>query len=879
MKAGILWFIGTSSSWPLGWRLALAGGLVALVTGGRLLLGAEFAHYLIFMSYMPAVAVAAMLTGVGGGLFATALALLATQIIFVPRIDAMDLAAVTMFLLASATMVGMAGLIQFGKSRLALAAQLERSESELRAFITQAPVAVAMFDTDMKYIAISERWRKDYALEGRQILGQSYYDVLPEISDAWKDVHRRALSGEEAKMEEDLFHRADGSAQWLRWEVKPWRLNGERVGGIIINTEDITARKEAQERLVESEASFRAMFENSTVGMAQVSRDGVFIRSNKRLCEILGFSSEQLARRRFQELTHEDDVAEDAALVTKLQAGTIDHFRRLKRYRRSDGNLIWAVISVGAVRALDGSFAYAVAVIEDITERRKAEEKSRKYSRVIEQAASSVIITDASGVIEYVNPHFSQITGFASEEVVGKRANIVKSDHTPEAEYRNLWHTIANGGVWRGEFRNRRKDGSLYWESAIVSPIRDTDGKISHFASIQEDISDRKEIEKEFAEIQRMEAVSRLAGSIAHDFNNLLAVIAGNLELIEQRTPDEAIKALAGSALAASYAGAGFNRRLLSLSGRHRTAPTALTVNDHVNDARVLYRHAAGHDIELQLDLADGLWPVTADAGEMDSALLNLLINSRDAMPRGGRIVIQTRNVGIDALTSNLSDNPGVRDYVRISVIDTGEGMIKEVLEQAFEPFFTTKKVGKGTGLGLSSVRNFVTQSGGFTTIESRPADGTTVNLFLPRASAQRQLSKPFLDQELPYGGGETVLVVEDDKSVREATLKRVEALGYAVEEAHCGTEAIRLLKARPDIKLMLSDIAMSGMNGLELARKVREEAPDVRIVLATGFNGGVSHGTELVADAPILQKPYSREQLANTLARALKSSTLSERV
>jgi len=1178
MNDRVLRFLGKCNSWPLGWRLALAVAIVLLAAIARFLLMPEIGDRFVYVTYYPAVSIVTMMTGVAGGTLAAVLSLACAQFTPVARFDIADLIGAMGFVAGSTTMLGMAKLLQLGRARLAVAEAARRGEEQLRQFTEQAPLALAMLDTEMRYIAASRRWLTDRGLDGRELAGQSHYDIFPWVSDAWREAHRRALAGEVVRAEEELLHRPDGSERWQRWEVRPWHRADGKIGGVIIFAEDITARKQAEEKLRRSEALFRAMFENSAVGMAQVSPDGMFMSVNKRLCDTLGYSAEEFCRLSFADITHPDDLAAHLAARKRLLAGEIDHFSSEKRYIRKDGSCLWGIISVGAVRDRGGAEGYGAVVVEDISERKHAEQALqenerrlatdldamtrlhrlgtlvikdsdpqpvlnevvdtaiaiagadfgniqfvdartghlrivaqrgfpqwwvdywnapsaavgacatafasgervvvedvdrspifvgspalevqqragvravtstplmsragqlvgmfsthyrtphrpdqptmrlldllaqqaadiieqmrananlresearyraivdsafasivtmdengiiqaanpatrtvfgydpdeligvnvsvlipeeragrrgdiepfkragifeiigvgreltgfrkegsaidielmvsewrdaagerfftgsirditdrkrvqdtlRKFSRVVEQTASTVVIANADGIIEYVNPRFSETSGYTAEEAIGKRPSMLKSGHTADAEYRELWQTITSGGVWRGEFHNRRKDGSLYWETAIISPIRGADGRITHYAAVKDDISTRKEIEGQFVAAQRLETVGRLAGSIAHDFNNLLAVIAGNLELIQQRSNDAGIQALVRPALNAAEAGAAFNRRLLSLSGRRRSEPRPFVVNERIQDTRILLECSLGAEIAIKYDLADDLWPSIADPGEIDSALLNLVTNSRDAMPNGGEIVIQTRNAAISADTaSGLRKNVRAGDYVRISVIDNGEGMRKEVLERALEPFFTTKAEGRGTGLGLSSVHNFAAQAGGFITLESREQDGAIVSVYLPRAPIEKEGQRPA--EDVPYGDGEVVLVVEDDDRVREVTLKRVEALGYVAEAARSGAEAIEVLKSAPGVDVILSDIVMpGGMTGFELARWARSEAPAVEIILATGFSGDASAGNQVALDVPILHKPYSREQLAHALVAAL---------
>ena len=866
-------FVGQCNSWPLAWRIVAATVLVLVATAARALLSVEFGSRFLYVSYFPAVSIAAMMTGVAGGAVATLLSVFLAHVGSDAQYNAADLIRGVGFVAGSSVTIGMARLLHMGRDRLAASEAARHDEDQLRQFIEQAPVALAMFDERMRYIAISRRWRDDYHLGKQIIIGRSHYEVFPEIPETWKKIHQRALSGEIVRAEDDLFSRTDGNKQWLRWETRPWYRDGH-IAGIIIFSEDITVRKKSEEKILRSEARFRTMFENSSVGMAQVSSDGHFLRVNERLCEMLGYTQAEMEGLLFQQLTHPDDIAADLLDARRLRAGEIDRFDREQRYIRKDGSVVWGHLSAGAVRDASKKLAYSVAVIEDTTERKRSDEALRKFSRAIEQTASTIVITNANGIIEYVNPHFFESTGYAAEDAVGRRPNILNPDYTDEAACAELWRTIKRGHVWRGEFQNRRKDGSLYWERAIVSPIRGSDGTITHFVAIQDDITERKKIESQFAAAQRMEAVGRLANGIAHDFNNLLAVIAGNLELIKQRGSDDRIKQLVTAALDAAQAGAAFNRRILSLSGRQsRLGQVAFVANDRIGDTRILLDHTIDPKITLKYVLADDLWPATADPGELDSALLNLVINSRDAMPDGGEIVVQTRNEHLDTLNAHAlfkGAQPG--DYVCISVSDNGVGMGKEVLEQAMEPFFTTKTEERGTGLGLSSVRNFAVEAGGFIAIESQEGEGTAVRIYLPRTPQAPAVKNGASEKaDIPLGDGECVLVVEDDERVRDITLKRIEALGYVAEQARSGSEAFALLRSGLPVDLVLSDIVMPGtMSGLDLARRVRAEMPAIGFVLATGFSGEPL-GKSQALDVPVLHKPYTREQLARSLAKNLR--------
>jgi CheY-like chemotaxis protein len=370
-----------------------------------------------------------------------------------------------------------------------------------------------------------------------------------------------------------------------------------------------------------------------------------------------------------------------------------------------------------------------------------------------------------------------------------------------------------------------------------------------------------------------MEAFGQLTGGIAHDFNNLLTIVLGNLELLQPKLAGEDERALLHRAVDAAQMGARLTSRLLSFARRRRLAPELLNLNDLVLGLAELLKRSLGERVTLTTVLAGNLWPTRADPSEVENAILNLAINARDAMPQGGKLVIETRNVAVDQAAAEAE--PGLRagDFVCISVADTGMGMDAEMLKRVFEPFYTTKG-GRGTGLGLSMIYGFARQSGGHVTIKSAPGAGTTVSLYLPRESA---VSTPKGGETLPdvpmSENCETVLVVEDDPKLRELTLQRVEGLGYVVLEAEDAEAAIAILEQEPEIALVFSDIVLGrGMSGFELGRWVRANKPGIDMLLTTGYaseGGDDEHGN---SEFPILHKPYDRLALAVALRAAFEA-------
>ncbi len=391
--------------------------------------------------------------------------------------------------------------------------------------------------------------------------------------------------------------------------------------------------------------------------------------------------------------------------------------------------------------------------------------------------------------------------------------------------------------------------------------------------ALEEEIQRREEAQAALIQAQRMEAFGQLTGGIAHDFNNLLTIVLGNLELLDAQLSQEKERALLHRAADAAQMGARLTSRLLTFSRRQRLEAVVLNLNDLMLGIAELLKRSLGERIALTTVLAGALWPTRVDPSEVENAVLNLAINARDAMPDGGKLVIETRNVTVDKEGVETLGDVVAGDYVCISVTDTGTGMSPEVLEHAFEPFFTTKR-GSGTGLGLSTIYGFAQQSGGHVTIESERGSGTTVSLFLPRASDVETGTVRQRAPEVPLSENcETVLVVEDDPELRELTLQRVEGLGYVALDAEDAKTAIRILESEPGIELVFSDIVLGrGMSGYQLGLWVRANKPGQRVLLTTGYASDATGGENIADEFNVLRKPYSRLQLALALKTTLEA-------
>jgi PAS domain S-box-containing protein len=869
--------IGACRSWPLSWRLALAVAIVFAAAALRVAFLGALGTRLAYVTLSPAVALAAIVGGLHGGILATILCATIAHVLIAPLQTFADWLGLATFLVSCTIIIGMAETLHVAQDRLVRTENIKRSEQQLRLFITQAPAAVAMFDRDMRYISASERWLADHRLDGRDVRGLSHYEVLPDIPERWREVHRRVLTGEVLRCEEEPFLRADGHKQWFRWEARPWEDGAGKMGGIVIFSEDITERKHAEIEI----RKFVALADSSTEFIS--IRDMNFMPSyvNEAGRRMVGLDQiEQCKDTPFKEFffPEDQDLITDQFIPRVLRDGRAEVEIRFRHFKT--GEPLWMMCNVFRMTDEDGQPIGLANVARNITDRKRAEDALReseaRYRAIVDTAADSIIVIDDTARVQSVNLATQDIFGYAPDEVIGRNVNILMPEEVAAAHDGYIDAYKRTGvrkiiGIGR-EVEGRSKDGAKFPVDLSVAEWRDAQGR-RFFTGIMRDITERSQAQKMLAQAQRLEAVGQLAGGIAHDVNNLLAALTGNLELAERIIRDDKARRWIRAALEAVEVGKSFNQRLLSLAGQRELAPVHLVLNCRVPGMATLLTRTLGEHIELTTDLAPDLWATHADPGEIDSAILNLAVNARDAMGEGGKLIVQTRNVTLDLHAASMDPDAHPGDYVQLSVIDTGAGMSEEVLQHAVEPFFTTKEPGKGTGLGLSSVFGFAKQSGGFVTLASQVGKGTTVSLYLPRATAEPMEKEAELadSSTIPQGDGELILVVEDDELVREATLQRLEALGYAVIEAQSGPEAIERLKADEPIALVFSDVVMpGGMTGYDLARWVLAAKPRAKVLLTSGYNEHKRHGRGAIAHIKVLAKPHTLAELARSVRETL---------
>ena len=548
--------------------------------------------------------------------------------------------------------------------------------------------------------------------------------------------------------------------------------------------------------------------------------------------------------------------------------------------RRKDGTRFWAMVVVDSIRQ-DGKLIGFAKITRDMTEQRAAQlaalESERRFRLLVQGVSDyAIYMLSPAGEVTNWNRGAERIKGYSASEIVGEHfSRFYTPEDTDSGLPEKALHIAHQQGRFEAEGWRQRKDGSRFWASVVIDAIYD-DGKLVGFAKITRDLTERREAQiqleqsrEQLFQAQKMEAVGQLTGGLAHDFNNLLTGISGSLELLKMRITQGRIGDLeryVSAAQGATSRAAALTHRLLAFARRQTLDPRLIAPNKLIAEMEEMIRRTVGPEIELELALASRLWPTLCDPNQLENAILNLCINARDAMPNGGRLTIETANGTLDERSAQVQ-YMHAGDFVSICVTDTGTGMPPDVVAHAFEPFFTTKPTGQGTGLGLSMIYGFTRQSGGQVRIYSEVGAGTTVHIYLPRHQGEvdTEVLRAGLRETPRAAAGETVLIIDDEPSVRMLVTEVLEGLGYAAIEAADGVSGLKVLQSDVQIDLLITDVGLpGGMNGRQMADVARQSRPKLRVLFITGYaeNAAVGHG-HLEPGMHLLTKPFSIEALA----------------
>jgi len=662
------------------------------------------------------------------------------------------------------------------------------------------------------------------------------------------------------------------------------RLAGRRLGRAVESLMHVPAHpmkgpriaeiETVSQALAQSENLFRSLFQDHAAVKLIIEPDsGRIVDANRAAADFYGWSQERLRQMRVQEI---NTLSEEAlgAEIKKVLAQKRVFFEF--RHRRANGSI--RDVEVFSSRITSGDRVLIHSIVHDVTGRKEAERSFRegehKFRMLIENSRDIIFTLDADGRFLFVSPAMHYLLGYEPSVLIGRPfQSIIHPDDT-EACLQAMRRIIETGTPSPGfEYRVQHVDGQWRWHTANGGAVHDAAGNLIHFQGVARDITERRKLEEQLRQSQKMESVGRLAGGVAHDYNNMLSVILGYAEMALSRTAaDDPLHADLEEIQHAATRSADITRQLLAFARQQTIAPEVLDLNADVERLLKMLRRLIGEDIDLAWLPGTGLWAVRMDPSQLNQVLANLCVNARDAIADVGKITIETRNVRFDE--AYCATHPGFAPgyFVQLAVSDNGSGMDKETQAHLFEPFFTTKGVGRGTGLGLATVYGIVKQNEGFINVYSEPGKGSSFRIYLPRHAGPALGAAKVKEGETPKGRGETVLVVEDEQAILKLTGKILERLGYRVLTAGTPAEAIDLA-GRPGthIHLLITDVVMPGMNGRELADRLRQMHPVLKYLFMSGYTANaIAHHGVLEPGVLFIQKPFSASDLARRVRQAL---------
>ncbi|HVR72331.1 MAG TPA: PAS domain S-box protein, partial [Vicinamibacteria bacterium] len=761
--------------------------------------------------------------------------------------------------------------------------QLERAQAErersrkdaerLAAIVQSSADAIYAEDLDGTITAWNASAERLFGYAQDEALGRSARMLVPPGAEGERTaILEKTRAGERMAPRETQRLRKDGTPVLVSLSESPLHDAEGRVVGVSAIARDVSEQRRAEQALLENEKALRAFFESDVAGIL-FGDGGGGLTANDEFLRITGYSREDLRAGRiaWAEITPPEFTERDASARREaLALGACTPYE--KQYLRKDGSRVWVMVSFAI---LDRESERNVGFVVNIDARKRAEDDLRRaeerFANVFHSRLMAIGIAEmSSGRLVDVNERCAEFFGYARGEMIGRTVFELGIWANPADRERLVAAAAGPGPVLPMEASFRRKSGDL--RHALVSmesmTLSGTAEPLNMVVLV--DLTGHKRLEMQLLQAQKMEAVGRLAGGIAHDFNNVLGVILGYSELL-LRQASEAQRGKLDQILKAAERAAGLTRQLLIFSRRQIVEPKVLDLNVLLADLEKMLGRVIGEDVELAIVAGADLGQVKADPGQLEQVVMNLCVNARDAMPDGGLLRIEMTNVDLDAsdAAQHTPMTPG--RYVMLAVSDTGCGIEKEMMSKIFEPFFTTKELGKGTGLGLATVYGIVKQAGGFVWVYSEVGEGTTFKIYLPRVD---EPASPLEAREIPVPaeGWETILLVEDEASLRAITREILEEHGYRVVEAAGGNEAVEIGHRHPDpIHLLLTDVVMPGMNGRRVADSLVAARPAIKVLYMSGYTDDViAHRGVLASGTLLLSKPFSASELLRRVRDAL---------
>jgi PAS domain S-box-containing protein len=697
---------------------------------------------------------------------------------------------------------------------------------------------------------------------------------LPHTPDALGQLAKAFDNMASLLEKKDIEHRrAEESLSQARSEMekKAKERTADLTRANALLSEEIVERRRLEEVLRESERKFKTLFQLSPEVIFLASLDDARIHEvNETFCRFFGYRREETVGKVVGELGIWADLNEYVVMMGRLDSqGKVNDFEC--RLLTKSGENKTVLMSVGTLEVNGRAFMLSVA--RDITERKRAQEEREHLVTAIEQVTEGIMIADSNHVIQYANPAYERLTGYAKSKLIGQPADIHKGDVRIKSLYKRIWGTLTDNDAWSERITAQRKDGTTYEVEALTSPVRDASGAIINFISIRRDVTQEARLERELRQAQKMESIGTLAGGIAHDFNNILAAISGFAELAVKNVNGNAIaQKYIEQVLKASCRAADLVKQILAFSRQTEQERKPLRMATIVKEVLTLLRSSLPSTIEIKQDIETGRDEdmVLADLTQLHQVLLNLCTNAAHAMgAKGGTLSLKLSAVAAPPLVSGYPQRKAGH-YVCLTVSDTGHGMSAAVMDRIFDPYFTTKRPGEGTGLGLSVVQGIVKSYGGVMTVSSEAGRGTTFNIFLPGLE-KMVVEKPQISESLSTGS-ERILFVDDEATLADMGKSMLETLGYSVTAKTSSLEALQYFRDRPDdFDLVFTDMTMPSLTGKDLAREITAIRKDIPVILCSGFSDAMDDGEDNeMGIRDFVLKPFVMSTLAKTIRNAL---------
>lgn len=754
--------------------------------------------------------------------------------------------------------------------------QLRQSEEHFRTLIENSLDIITVLNQDgtIRYASPSVKRVLGYA--PKELLRKNAFELVhpDDVSDLRTIFLHVIQNPGFVGFAEFRFRRKEGS--WCVLESIGKYLQ-ESECGVVVNARDITERRETQEALQESQEQYRRIVETAQEGIWMIDARNRTSFVNKKMAEMLGYTVDEMMGVPLFHFMDEEARSRAAVTLERRRQGISEQLEI--KYRRKDGTGMWAHLSTNPIFDNEGRYAGALAMVIDITERKRADEELRaseeRYRLLFEENLTGNFVSTPDGVLLSCNPAFARIFGFASVEEA-MQSNMKSLYQDDSQRERLLAQLLTEKRIEHYEQVLRRRDGTLIHVIENVIGTFDAHGELIEIKGYLFDDTKRKQLEEQMLQMQKMESIGTLAGGIAHDFNNILGIILGHSTMLDALvdTPGK----LAGSIEAINKAvqrGSGLVRQILTFARKTNVLFEPVQLNELIVEMRKMLEGTFPKTIEVFLQLEKGIPFIDADPTQLHQALLNLCVNARDAMPDGGTLLISTTKATSDQLREQGRDATAA-EYVHVRVSDTGEGMDEQTKQRIFEPFFTTKEIGKGTGLGLSVVYGIMKSHRGYIDVETARGRGTTFHLYFPIPGTTSESDNNEKKNSEAAGGSETILLVEDEDMLRELVSNLLQAKGYRVLTAANGIEALDLFaKAHNEIALVLTDMGLPKMSGLEMVKRIRGASPAMKVILASGYlPAEQKFEVETIGAHEFVEKPYLPDELFRKIRQVIDGHT-----